>query len=500
MSEISRERGTMSIIQIIQEIQGGKSPPRFNRRRGINCRGVACNAPTERIDDTRRRFPLPPLLGALPLKPRLRLGAARFVQAAGRFARARFIAPVFIFVASALGAQSFDLTGLINTELLLGAGAGKEMPDLMYGAEEYANLRLTVKTDGPATFYGALNLIALSGYYTEYENGLSLLSVGAASANAQDIPTSILAAGDYFAAMLEIERLYVHLHATAFDVDLGLFRQAFGLGQVWSPMDFINTKNPLQTDVRPKPSLGLGCTFYPADNSKLTAFAAAPKNPFNMSGQGFLSGLAFNQHWKRLDLETLYAYETPQDGIPPRDLMGYKIPAVDATRDGLHRIGLSIRTDLVVELILESLYTLNTAATNNTDGLSASASVDYSFFSGDLYLASSYLFSGSKSSTSFAQQPQMLEFSKNNYLYASALYNFTDYTNTGLAAVVCLDDASFEPIITAQTSPFQGFTLSMQALIPLDEDTLTGNGKQGSLGPANTGSHFELILTAQYRF
>jgi len=180
-------------------------------------------------------------------------------------------------------------------------------------------------------------------------------------------------------------------------------------------------------------------------------------------------------------MEALYGYGTPRDGSP----------------QGLHRFGLSLRADLLAQFTFDALYTLNPGETSGADGLAASASVDYSFLDGDLYLAAAYLFSGAASASS-------LPFQNNHYLYGSALYRFTDYTSAALAVVVCLDDLSFQPVISAETELFQGFTLSLQAMVPLDADTLTGSGSRGELGPvspgASGGSRFNLTFKVRFRF
>jgi hypothetical protein len=211
-------------------------------------------------------------------------------------------------------------------------------------------------------------------------------------------------------------------------------------------------------------------------------FTAAPKDPLNSKGEGFLFGLLGEHHWDRLSLQGVYAFETPQD----------------TSASGVHRAGLSIKVDWEVGIFADLLYAYNHSAGTDIDGLSASAGLDYSFYDGKFYVLAEYLFSGTVSATS--RQEILTGFSNRNYLYASIRYSFTDYTNASLACLTGFDDISFAPIITVEEELFQGLTLSLSSRIPLDQDVFSGSGEHGEFGPVTTGSHVFFTVKARLRF
>jgi len=381
-----------------------------------------------------------------------------------------------LFAAHFAFAQGLEFSGVLDTKLGLAAGAG-ESQKISYGAEEYANLRFSARTDNGAAFYGAVNLIALSG---------SFFNSAAALREASAPPASFLSGGDYYGAALELERLSVTISRDAFDLDLGLIRAAFGFGQVWNPLDFLNPKNPLEPDARPRGVLGAAASFYTAGDGKLSLLAAAPKDPAAEGGGGFLAGLAGKGRAGSADLEGLYVYEAPREGFSA----------------GLHRGGFSLRADLAAQLIAEALWVWDPDAGLSIENLSATAGIDYSFFDGDLYLLAAYLFNGASYTAAGVFSPGGNGKSRDNrhYLYGLARYRFSDYTSAGLAALFHAADRSFSPILTAEHEVFQGFTVSLQAAVPLDQDALTGNGVTGELGPESQGSRFSLTVKGRLRF
>jgi hypothetical protein len=70
---------------------------------------------------------------------------------------------LFVFAAAgAVRAQGLTVSGILDSIVTLGAGAG-DTSRFYYGLEEYANLRAQAKVRDRAVFYGALNLIAAAG-------------------------------------------------------------------------------------------------------------------------------------------------------------------------------------------------------------------------------------------------------------------------------------------------------------------------------------------------
>ncbi|MDR3170709.1 MAG: hypothetical protein LBU17_03675 [Treponema sp.] len=388
------------------------------------------------------------------------------------------IVVLFIVTAAfpALAADGPVLSGLLDTIVNLGAGAG-EADDFSYGIEEVANLRMQTKIKDKGVFYGAFNLIAVSG------TALGGMNAG----TYPGLSTSALVAGENYAAALELERLYFRVTGEYLDVDTGLMRLAFGYGQVFGSSDFLNPRNPLFPDARPRGILGSAVSVYPTDTAKVLAFATAPKNPFNSNGNGFLFGLSGDKHWDKVSLQVLYAFETPQE----------------ASSFGIHRGGLSLKADVEVGLVADMLYTYNHETTEGIDGLSVGAGFDYSFYDGNFYVLAEYLFNGSTSATArSAGNPT--GFANQHYLYAMLRYAFNDYTSTSLACIVSFEDISFAPILSVEHELFQGLTLSFSGRLPLDRDVFSGNGEWGELGPippgVEAGTRFLFTAKARLRF
>jgi hypothetical protein len=394
--------------------------------------------------------------------------------------RAGRLLPVVILIIAAIPDLFADgpiVSGFLDSKAIFSAGAGTA-PDFSYGIEEYANLRMQTRVGDRAIFYGSFNLIAASGSSTE-----AAKPVQETSGNLLQSASSSYIAGENYVAAMELERLYVRLNGEYLDIDAGLMRLAFGYGQIFAPSDFLNPRNPLFPDARPRGILGSAFSFYPTDTLKLLTFASAPKNPFNSGGDGSLFGISGDHHWDKASLQLLYSFETPRTG----------------SVYGIHRGGFSLKADLELGFVADMLYTYNHEISPGIDGLSVSIGFDYSFFKGDVYVIAEYLYSGSASATT-ASSENIFGFSKQNYLYGMALYRFNDYTNLSLACIAGLDDISFSPILGLEHELFQGMTLTVQGQIPLDWKTFTNSGEQGELGSEHTGQKFSLTVKIRLRF
>jgi hypothetical protein len=358
------------------------------------------------------------------------------------------------------------ISGHLDSSVSLGAGAGSS-PAFLYGIEEYANIRIQAKLREGAAFYGSLNLLAASGTYAE-------------AARVQGAG-GLTAAGGNYAAALELERLYFKISPEKADLQGGLMRAAFGYGFAFGPMDFLNPRNPLLPDARPRAVLGLDLAYYPVENAVLRGFTAAPRNPFAGSGAGTLGGLAGEYHGDRLSLQGLYVYESPHD----------------TSARGLHRFGLSLKGDLVLGLAAELLYTYDPQVKAGEEGLAASAGFDYSFLDGRFYILAEYLYSGGRSSTAGS-----LGFRGNHYIFAQGMYRISDYTSLSLGCMAAPEDLSLTPLAGAEHELFQGLTLSLSCQIPLDR-SLSG-GRPGEFGPvppgAAAGRCFQSVVKVRLRF
>jgi len=370
-------------------------------------------------------------------------------------------------------------SGLLDSTFSLSAGAG-DATEFSYGVEEYANLRMQAKLRDRASVYGAVNFIAMAGDYAVN----AALMAGAAIAGSNVPPgidlSSFLAGENYF-AVIELERLYFRLNGEYMDFDGGLMRLPFGYGQVWGPCDFLNPKNPLKPDARPRAILGAGLFWYPVDSLKFLAFGAAPRDPFSREGKGALAGLSVDQHWDKASIQVLYSFQTPRED----------------SSQGVHRAGLSIKADLELGLVMDALYTYNPEAETGLDGLSFSIGADYSFFDGNLIILAEYLYNGETSSTALGYGGS---FSNTNYLYTSFTWRFNDYTNISAALISSFDDVSFTPVLTFNHDLFQGAALVLTAQVPLDRDLIYGDGNRGELGPLRMGHYAAITAGIKLRF
>jgi hypothetical protein len=377
-----------------------------------------------------------------------------------------------------LAAQGLTVSGLLDSSVSLRAGAGKSTA-FSYGFEEYANLRAQARIKDRALFYGSVNLIAAAGNAAVNTALLGLYQGGAMPG----LSPSAFTGGENYIAGFELERLYFRLSGEYLDFDGGLMRLPFGYGQIWGSSDFLNPKNPLLPDARPRGVLGGSLAWYPADSLKFLAFGATPRNPFAADGAGGLMGLSMDQHWDKASVQALYAFETPRQG----------------SDRGIHRMGMSIKADLELGLTVDMLYAYNAEAKTEIDGLSLSAGADYSFFEGKLILLAEYLYSGENSSTSI-KSGNLSGFSKRNYLYSGATFVIDDYTNAGMALISGIDDVSFTPVLSLSHDLFQGCTLSLSGQIPLDRDLFADNGEHGEFGPESAGSYFNFNGKIRLRF
>jgi hypothetical protein len=393
-----------------------------------------------------------------------------------------FLAVVFLFAAATVFAQGLEFSGMLDSTVTVGAGAG-DAPEFFYGLEEYANLRMTAKLREGISFYGALNLIAAAGAPAATASALGAGNTAAYPG----LSPSPFAAGENYAAALEPERLYFKMNGDYLDLEGGLMRIALGYGQVFGPSDFLNPKNPLLPDARPRAVLGGSLSAYPLDSLKLRLFGAAPKDPLAPAGEGGLAGFSGDQHWDRASLQILYAFESPKDDSPR----------------GLHRGGLSLKADIELGLTVDLLYTYNPEDDPGIEGLAFSGGLDYSFLDGRWHALAEYLYNGGASSTS-VHSGNPAGFSGEQFLYTTLSWLCNDYTTLTLACLSALSDSSFAPILSVEHELVQGFTLSLSGRVPLDRDLLSGDGNRGELGPlppeASVGNRLVLTARARVRF
>jgi hypothetical protein len=372
----------------------------------------------------------------------------------------------------------FQFSGILDSKITAQRGAGNASSS--FGAEEYANVRVQAKIRDAAVFYGAFNFIAAAGSYAAAGSAAS----GPGNPGSAGSASVSFVTGDNYAGSMELERLYFRVNGNVADFEGGLMRLASGYGQVFGPSDFLNPKNPLNPDARPRGILGASLSTYPVDSFRLRFYGAAPKDPLRIDGGGGLAGLSTDKHWDRASLQVLYTYETP----------------LDFSRFGKHRAGLSLKADFELGFTADLLYTVNPEKTAAIQGLSASGGFDYSFYEGKFLVLAEYLYNGEDSSTS-TKTGNIYGFSCEHYLYISLKYLINDFTSLTTASLLNLSDFSARPILGVEHELFQGLTLSVSAQFPLDHYAFTGSGGRGELGPIppGTGGTSRFIFTAGAR-
>jgi len=353
---------------------------------------------------------------------------------------------IVLLTTASLSAQGLTVSGILDSTISMQAGAG-DAPDFSLGFEEYANIRFQSKIRDKAAVYGAVNFLAATGNYAA--NAATMAGLG----NGTPFNLTSYVYGENYIAGIELERLYFRLLGETVNLDVGLMRLPFGYGQVWGSSDFLNPKNPLKPDARSRAILGTAFFWYPTEETKLNVFYSAPRAPLSQNGDGSFLGLAFDKHWNKASVQTLYCFETPKTG----------------SANGMHRVGLSVKADLEVGLVIDALYTYNYEAKTEWDGLSFSGGADYSFFDGKLVVLAEYLYNGKNSSTALSLE-NPLGFKNNHYLYTSLTLRFNDFTNMTAAIIIGFDDDSYMPILTLNHDLFQGAVLTVSAQMPVERN------------------------------
>jgi hypothetical protein len=379
---------------------------------------------------------------------------------------------LYVFVIVTIGniplAAQMSVSGIFDSSVSVAIGS-----EFSFGIEEYANLRFQARIRDRAVVFGAVNLIAAAGDY----------AVNAAMMSTDDSPmnTTAYITGENYIAAIELERLFFRLNFEAVDMEGGLFRLPFGYSQIWGSSDFLNPKNPLKPDARPRAVLGAGISWYPIDEIKLLGFSAAPRNPFSNDGSGMLFFFFLDRHGLKSSVQTLYSYETVKKSF----------------NYGTHRIGFSVKADIEIGLVTDVLYTYNNETSTGQDGLSFSAGVDYSFVDGKLIVLGEYLYNGKTSSTALEHGGN---FPDRHYLYLGFTWLFNDFTNMNAALISSFDEISLTPVITLNHELFQGATLTFTTQIPFYRELILNEEDPGNPGSKLTANHVDITAKLRLRF
>jgi len=376
------------------------------------------------------------------------------VRIKGLIMKKVFICVVLLFAVVSLSAQ-MTVSGILDSTVAFNAGAA-DSPNFSYGIEEYANIRFQSRLrDSKGAVHGAVNLIAASG---DYAANAALMAGYASLAAPVGFNSTPYVAGQNFISAIELERLFFRLRGEHVDFDGGLMRLPFGYGQVWGPSDFLNPRNPLKPDARPRAILGGAFTWYPIDELKLLGFYASPRDAFSNEGNGSFFGFSMDRHWENSSVQTLYSFEIPKTG----------------SANGIHRIGLSLKADIEIGFVMETLYTYNHEAGTDLNGLSFSVGADYSFADGNLMVLTEYLYNGHESSTAFNLESNILGQQNTHNIYAGITWRINDFTSLNSALIASFDSISYVPFVSLNHELFQGATLTVSVQVPFDNDDFYG--------------------------
>jgi hypothetical protein len=350
-----------------------------------------------------------------------------------------------LFTAGALSAQ-INVSGVLDSTFAMQAAKS----DFFCGMEEFANIRFQSQIQERASVFGAVNLFAAAGNYAA-----SVAEMADVYTPPAGMSSTAYVFGDNYIAGIELERLYFRINGERTDFESGLFRLPFGYGQVWGPSDFLNPSNPLKPDARPRAVLGASLSWFPNDDYKLQGFYAAPRDAFSNKGKGSFLGLSLERHGENASFQILYSYEMPINA---------------SSKFGIHRAGFSVKADIKAGITLEALYTYNHAAKTEIDGLSACASLDYSFFEGKLIVLAEYLYNGETSSTAYDPVKNILGMKNRHNIYTGFTWRFSEITDLNIALVSSFKETSFTPIVTLNHDLFQGATLTFLVQVPIEKD------------------------------
>jgi hypothetical protein len=378
--------------------------------------------------------------------------------------------------------------------------------DFGYGWQNFTSIRLRSAVNDLLSFYISVNLNAVSGVYTE------------------------LFSAPFIA---DLERLYFKAHGDWIDVEAGLIRIARGYGYVFSPLDFLNTRdvlNSLDPTGRPPGKWGIHATIYPQDMWKIELFGLAPDNPTESKGWGSTFGAATNFSLGKINFDILYALLLPEVeyGSIPAPI---EYPNDDFTQSA----GFALKADIEIGFYVEALYRFEHRmfildsyfgkVFHGYEGLEAAVGADYTFRGTDIYVLCEYLFYGpgyadwsdpsldsiytSGNWDDLTPEARMgmldpakkpLAFNRHDYLFLLAKQTPSDDLSYGVSALAGLDDLSALLTAFLEYEIVQGLTIRTSFLLPIDKRMFDSSAEAGEWGSTNLGFHALVRIGAKVKF
>jgi hypothetical protein len=441
---------------------------------------------------------------------------------------------VITFSLAAKKKSSVRLNGRYDT--MFSAIHARTYPDMKYGEFNWnwsnsANLRIKTRIGEYMSFGFALNLdfsVPVDG-----SNDVTI-SQALAAVTPQTIASLPLLLENFYLGSISIDRLWLKGGNDWFEIEAGIVRLARGYGYSFSPIDFFNTRNPLDPEAPRKGKLAFITTFYPMPLWKIELFSVAPDNLIQNQGWGFNFGAATIFSLGKVNFEFLYNLVLPEIKFleEPANI-GY--PEY-SNNDFTQILGFSLKADIEVGLFVDAIYRFEHRAFRTGEwygkpfygyeGLQAAIGVDYTI-AGKVYLLLEYMFYGSGMldwwnkdldsiyDNSFQhwtatkpllrigqlnQEKKLQTFLRHDYIFGLVRVKINDYVSAGASYLFGADDQSAVLQAFAEIEPVNAFSIKVMGLLPLDWHMIDQSKPVGEFGSTNIGLLHSWSVTASVRF
>lgn len=414
-----------------------------------------------------------------------------------------------------------------------------------WGLNNFLNLRLNSEINEYISFGFAININTFSGSFTNFYNyffpdslftQLQDPSSDKSTLFKKDSVIKIFSLPFYYRSSyvgsIELERLYFKAGNDFFDIETGLIRISSGQKESsFSPIDFLNPRNPLNPTARPDPRLAILVTFYPANLFNVQIFTIAPDNPLESKGWDFKFGTKAKFFFKKFNFEVLYSLFLPQIEYE-KDPKNINLPE-SVNNDFTHIAAISFKIDIEIGLFFDILYRFEHKSFKSGkyygktfygyEGLEASFGIDWTLPGGIVYMKLEYLFYGSgmldwwdeideiyilewkyknpyDRSLLLKSEKKVLNFLRHNYIFGLVNVKVNDYLRLGASYLFGADDQSGLLTIFSEIEPFQAFTINVSGMFPFDWSMINKDWRVGEFSATNLGYYHRWLIMCKVKF
>lgn len=413
-----------------------------------------------------------------------------------------------------------------------------------WGLHNFLNLRFNSEINEYLSFGFSINISTFTGsfsnFYTYFFPDFLFLQLQDPSSDKKvlkEYAIKLFSLPFYYKSTyigsIELERLYFKAGNEYFDIETGLIRIANGQKEsFFSPIDFLNPKNPLNPTARPEGKLAVLASVYPFKLVTIQSFVIFPEDPFNNRGWGFKFGTKAKLFFKKFNFELLYALFLPEIEYE-KDAKELSLPE-SINNDFSHIAAISFKADVEIGLFFDILYRFDHKSFKRGkyyektfygyEGLEASFGLDYTLPGGRIYLKLEYLFYGSgmldwgqdineiyntpewqyvnpyHRMTILKSEKKILNFLHHDYIYGVINVKVNDYFLMGLSYLFGADDQSGILTLLGQIEPFQTFTFTIQAIVPFDWNMLNKDWQKGEFGETYLGYYHKWLFLCKVKF